>query len=290
VEQFDVTSTLQFARYVPGDSPFHRLHPGAKALLLLFGLAALIIVHGTAGLVLALALILVVTLAAGVPLAVPLSSLARALPWLLVIVVVQILTVPSARWGADYGGWWIFTLRGGQLYTAVTSLLRFADLILFLGLGSAVTRVDELAYAGEALTSPFARFGLPSRELSLIITIALYFTPLFSEEAARIRKSQAARGADFSTKGLGLLRRVRAYLPLFVPLLVLALHHAENLARAMEARCYTVKMGRTRLHTYPVRSLDVVAGGMAAAIVALAILHPAHGWDQTVQALFGPRG
>ena len=290
MERFDVTSTLQFARYVPGDSLLHRLHPGAKALLLLFGLAALIIVHGVAGLVLALALILFATRAAGVPLAVPLSSLARALPWLLVIVLIQILTVPSARWGANYGGWWIFTLRGGQLSTALTSLLRFADLILFLALGSAVTRVDELAYAGEALTSPFARFGLPSRELSLIITIALYFTPLFGEEAARIRKSQASRGADFSTRGLGLFRRVRAYLPLFVPLLVLALRHAENLARAMEARCYTVGRGRTRMHTHPVRPPDLVAGGIAAALVALAILHPMHNWDQTVRALFGPRG
>ncbi len=290
MEQFDVASSLQFARYVPGDSPLHRLHPGAKALLLLFGLAALIIVHGAAGLAAALALILGATLAAGVPFAIPLSSLARALPWLLVIVLIQILTVPAARWGTDYAGWWIFTLRGGQLYTGLASLLRFADLVLFLALASAVTRVDELAYAGEALTSPFARFGLPSRELSLITTIALYFTPLFGEEAARIRKSQASRGADFSTKGLGLFRRVRAYLPLFVPLLVLALQHAENLARAMEARCYTVGRGRTRLHTYAVRPLDIVASAVAAALVALAILHPAHGWDRTVRALFGPRG
>ena len=290
MEQFDVASTLQFARYVPGGSPLHRLHPGAKALLLLCGLAALIIVHGAAGLILALALVVFATLAAGVPLAIPLSSLARALPWLIVIVLIQILTVPAARWGADYGGWWIFTLRGGQLYTALTSLVRFADLILFLALGSAVTRVNELAYAAEALSSPFARFGLPSRELSLTITIALYFTPLFGEEAARIRKSQASRGADFSTKGLGLFRRVRAYLPLFVPLLVLALRHAENLARAMEARCYTVGRGRTRLHTYPVRPQDLVAGGIAAGLVALAILHPAYSWDIAVRALFGPHG
>ncbi len=290
MEQFDLTTTLQFARYVPGDSPFHRLHPGAKALLLFGGLAALIIVHGAAGLALAFALILASTLAAGVPPALPFGSLARALPWLFVIVLIQILTVPSARWGVDYGGWWIFTLSGGQIYTGVTSLLRFADLILFLALGSAVTRVDELAYAAEALSSPFARIGLPSRELSLTITIALYFTPLFGEEAARIRKSQASRGADFSTKGLGLLRRVRAYLPLFVPLLVLALRHAENLARAMEARCYTVGSGRTRLHTYPVRRLDLLGGVVALAVVALALVNPLHAWDEAARALFASRG
>lgn len=289
MERFDVTPTLQFARYVPGDSALHTLHPGSKALLLAGGLAALLVLRGATGLAIALLLILATTAFARVPLAIPLASLVRALPWLVLIALIQALTTPAARWGAELAGWWILSLRGGELYVGMISLLRFADIILLLALGSAVTRVDELAYAVEALGAPFARFGLPAREISLVATIALYFTPLFGEEAMRIRKSQAARGAEFSTKGLGLVRRVRAYLPLFVPLLVLALRHAESLARAMEARCYTVGQGRTRLHLYPVRPVDVAAGIGACAFVALAIIHPAREWDVGARALFAAR-
>lgn len=286
MERFDLARQMELAHYMPLDSPLHRLHPGAKLTVILAGVALLVAARGLAPLGAALVLIWLLVAAARVPFPIPLRGLLRALPWLLVVIVIQVLTARNGHWGALYGKIWVFHLRGGQAYLALQSVLRFSDLILFLVLAITFTDAGELSYGTEALLSPLAAIGVPVRGFALTVTIALYFVPLFATEADRIVKSQTSRGADFSTKGAGLIGRIRTYAPLFVPLIVLSLRHAENLARAMEARGYVAGSSRTRLIVHRLRAGSIVASLAAAALLAAAIVNPFSAFDQVIRGLF----
>ena len=282
--QFDLSRGLDFAQYIQGHSPFHRLHPGSKMIVVLAFMAGIIIVPGPGGLFAFLVLLNLVLLAAGTPAAIPYGSAVRVLPLLAIIVVLQVLTVPGYHWGQRIGSGF-FSLYSGEVFAALITLLRFGDLVLLLSLFASFTRIGELSYATEALASPLARIGFPAREVALTLTIALYFLPLFGVEADRILKSQASRGAELSAKGLGLIRRVRAFFPLFVPLMILSLRHAENLGRAMEARLFAVGARHTRLNEYPLRALDVAAGILVLCLIPLAIVNPFRNIDLFIKGV-----
>lgn len=277
---------MALAHYLPLDSPLHRLHPGAKLLVILFGITILVAARGAATLAGGLIVIWLLIAASRAPFSVPLRGLLRALPWLLVVITVQVLTARNGNWGPVYGRLWFLRLRGGQAYLAILSALRFSDLILFLVLSITFTDAGELSYGTEALLAPLALAGVPVRGFALTVTVALYFVPVFATEADRIVKSQTSRGADFSAKGSGIIGRVRVYAPLFVPLIVLSLRHAENLARAMEARGYVTGSNRTRLIVHHVRPGSVVACLAAVGLLAGAIFDPLAGFDVAMRGLF----
>lgn len=284
MRSYDLGRLMEFSRYVSGGSLLHRLHPGSKLLFIALSMALLIAVRGTFVLAVACVVVVALTAAAGVPLGVPFRSLRRAAPWLLIVIVVQIFTVRGNDWGRVLTHVRVLTLHGGQLYLAVESVLRFSGLILMLSLSMAVTEPRELAYGVDALLRPFSRIRLPVRSLSLVLTVALYFVPLFAMEADRLMKSQASRGADF--EGRGLVGRIRAYFPLFVPLIVTALRHAENLARAMEARGLQPQGSRTRLVVHRVSAADVASVLFGIVAVACIFIHPATGIEERIRSLF----
>ncbi|MBR0325831.1 MAG: energy-coupling factor transporter transmembrane protein EcfT, partial [Selenomonadales bacterium] len=134
---------------------------------------------------------------------------------------------------------------------------------------------NAVGYAGcdtgppiERLLKPLSRFGVPAHELAMMMTIALRFIPTLIDETDRIMKAQRSRGADFSSGSL--LRRVRCLIPLLVPLFISAFRRADELAVAMEARCYRGGDHRTRMHTLAYTSLD--RNAYIAVFVLLAII------------------
>jgi energy-coupling factor transport system permease protein len=123
----------------------------------------------------------------------------------------------------------------------------------------------------EALLSPFRRFGVPAHELAMMMTIALRFVPTLIEETDRIMKAQQARGVDFATGGI--TARVKAAVPIMVPLFLSAFRRADELALAMEARCYRGGVGRTQMKALKVTRLDYLATALMLAMAAgLALL------------------
>lgn len=142
-------------------------------------------------------------------------------------------------------------LRGGGM------ALRLFLLVLATSLLSLTTSPILLTDAVEKLLSPFRRLGVPSHELAMVSTIALRFVPTLALETERIMKAQLARGANFDRGGP--LARARALVPVLVPLFVSAFRHAEDLAVAMEARCYRGGEGRTRLRELRFTGTDLVA-------------------------------
>jgi len=246
VSEFDLMRNVALGQYMPTGSALHRLDPRAKlgmVILLLVGVTA---TGSLLGLIVALGCTLLGYRAARVSFRFGLRGFLAAAPFVLLLALLQVLTIPQNDVGRVLLQWWRLVVTVVDLRSAAFVVLRFFALYMGLTLFSMTTSTVELAHGIEHLLRPLQRVGLPAHELSLTVVIALRFVPLLALEAERIAKAQASRGAEMGGGGR-LLQRVRRVLPLLVPLFVTALRRAETLALAMQVRCYTGGRGRTHL-------------------------------------------
>ena len=144
-------------------------------------------------------------------------------------------------------------------------LLRLVLLIVGTSLLTLVTRPIQLTDALEKVLNPFKKLGLPAHEIAMMMTIALRFIPTLLDETDKIMKAQIARGADFESKNI--LSRAKSMIPLLVPLFISAFRRADELAMAMESRCYHGGEGRTRLKELKYEKRDRIA-------IALILIFP----------------
>lgn len=262
----EIRSAIPFGQYVPRDSALHRLDPRTKILAVGVLSVALFATGSFAGLG-ALAAALVGLLMVGrIPLGFATRGL-RPLAFLLSLTVVL-----NAFFTGGEGTTPVVTL--GPLVATAEGLRAGAvaagRLLLLVGLASLLTFTTssvELADGIEWLLRPLRRVGVPGHELAMMTTIALRFVPTLLEETERILKAQAARGAEFGEGHL--LRRAQALVPVMVPLLLSAFRRSEELALAMEARCYMAGAPRTRMRELRWRVADAVAGALVLAGAAL---------------------
>jgi energy-coupling factor transport system permease protein len=194
----------------------------------------------------------------------------RAFLWLFVITIVLHALFNSTHVGSgpQTRVWGISISWSGAL-VGMKYGVRLALLIVVTGILSFTTIPTDLADGVERLLRPLQRWGVPVHELAFMTTLALRFVPIISDEAERIRRAQLSRGARFSGS---LLTRVQALVPLLVPLFVATFHRADDLAIAMEARCYRGSMGRVsyrELH-FQQRDLGVAAGVLLCAAITIA--------------------
>jgi energy-coupling factor transport system permease protein len=254
------------AQYYPGDSLVHRLDPRAKIV----AVTALAIALFTGDTFAALAVYGAAALAGLLLSRVPLSWFWRGLRpilWLVVLTfVAQLLFVPGPAFFAVGP----LHLTWSGLETATFLCARLVVLVVIGSLltltTSPITLTDGLAW----LARPLRRVGVPSEELALMMTIALRFIPTLLVEIETIMRAQRARGAEFGRGGP--LRRARALVPLVVPLFVISFRRADELALAMEARCYRPGIVRTRLHPLRARADDWVLLAVVAGVIVLASL------------------
>ncbi|HEU5139028.1 MAG TPA: energy-coupling factor transporter transmembrane protein EcfT [Bacillales bacterium] len=229
-------------QYVPGDSVIHRLDPRAKLIaVLIYVLIVFLANNGLTYFFLAVFSIGAVFLSG-----VPVFYLYRGLrPILWIILFTFVLHVFMTSEGQLLFQWgWIDIYEGG-IVRGIYIALRIFFLILVTTLLTLTTPPIDITDGMETLLSPFKRFRLPVHEFALMISISLRFIPTLMEETEKIMKAQTARGTEFSS---GLLKeRVKAIIPLLVPLFISAFKRAEDLALAMEARGYRGGEGRTRL-------------------------------------------
>ena len=165
---------------------------------------------------------------------------------------------------------WIFSISREGLQMAVFMAIRLILLIIGSSLLTLTTKPISLTDGMEALLSPFKRFGLPAHDLAMMMTIALRFIPTLLEETDKIMKAQMARGADFESGNI--LRRAKALIPILVPLFISAFRIAQDLAMAMEARCYGSNSKKTRMNGMKICSRDIAACLIFAAFLAMIIL------------------
>lgn len=271
MENFEFLRHITIGQYLPTGSSLHRLDPRVKLVAFTILCGAFILGSGPAGIFLGLIVLLGLIALASIPLRYALQGLRPALPWLLLLAVLQLFMVrPSAQSDVIWS-WGFLSLTIGGVQMAVVTLGRFGALILLVSLLTFSTDITSLTHGAESLLRPFQRIGLPAHELALVATIALRYVSLLARQMEQVVKAQASRGADFGRGHGGLIQRVRQIFPLLIPLFLTSLERAEALVLAMETRCYTGGRGRSHLIRLRSRPTDYAALGIAL-LLTLAIV------------------
>ena len=201
---------------------------------------------------------------------VPVSFILRGLrPVFLIILFTFVINMFMIKGEVLVSLWFLEITREG-LRTAVFMGVRLVLLIIGSSLLTLTTKPISLTDGIEALLSPFRRFGLPAHELAMMMTIALRFIPTLLEETDKIMKAQQARGADFESGNI--INRAKALIPILVPLFISAFRIAQELAMAMEARCYGGSVKRTRMNGMKLCSRDLAASVIFVIFLALIVL------------------
>ena len=258
---------ITLGQFFPGDSLLHRLDPRTKIVLLFFFLAAIFVFDSPLAYAALTAFTAALIAVSRVPLLLMLKAL-KPLSWIIAFTfVIHLVSTP----GDAFFHVWLFDFTWQGAAKGFFIALRLALLILLSALLTYTTSPLALTDALETLMQPAKRVGVPAHEIAMMMTIALRFVPTLIEEADKIMKAQQARGADL-TEG-SVIERVKGFVPVLVPLFISAFRRADDLALAMEARCYRGGVGRTQMKALRISSIDYVAYAFGALFfAALAVL------------------
>ncbi len=258
---------ITLGQYFPGDSPAHRMDPRVKILLTVGYIVIVFLTRGFIGFAVILAFLLAAARIARIRYSFLLKSIK---PLIFIVALTFILNIFFNRTGEPIFSWWVITVTREGLRGAVFLSLRLMLWVMGTSLLTLTTTPISLTDAIERLMKPLKIIRFPAHELAMMMTIALRFIPTLLEETDKIMKAQMARGADFESGNL--LKRARAMVPLLVPLFVSAFRRADELAMAMESRCYHGGEGRTRMKILRVGRVDAAAAALVAVAGALALL------------------
>ena len=261
---------ITLGQYFPGNSPVHRLDPRTKLLLLIVYIVALFLAKSwvSYGLML-LALVLVVKVST-----IPPKSIVKGMkPLVMILVFTGVLNLFFTQEGEVLVAFWGLSITTGGLERAFFMVIRILMLISGTFLLTYTTSPIYLTDGLESLLSPLNKIKVPVHELSMMMCIALRFIPTLIEETDKIMCAQKARGADFENGSL--VERAKALLPILVPLFISAFRRADELATAMECRCYQGGQGRTKMKLLRYGRSDLVAFALGA-VVVMAVWTLAH--------------
>ena len=258
---------VTLGQYFPGDSFVHRLDPRTKLLATIALIAIVFVSKGFAGFIAIAAFVLLTAISTGVHLKFLFKGLK---PIFFIIVFTFILNLFFQQTGDVLVELGFLKITTGGLTTAGFMAARLILLVISSQLLTLTTSPIALTDGLETLRRPLSKIGFPAHEIALMMSIALRFIPTLMDEADKIMKAQKARGANFETGNL--LQRAKAMIPLLVPLFVGAFRRADELALAMDARCYHGGAGRTRMNQLKYGARDLVAALAVAALLAAVIL------------------
>ena len=250
---------ITLGQYYPGNSPVHRLDPRTKLVLMIAFIVAVFLVKSLYLFILPAIFVLAVTALSGVPVSYVFKAI-KPIRWILIFMF--LINLFMIRTGETLVEWWIIRITEDGVKQAVYISVRLMLLVTGTSLMTLTTTPIGLTDGLEKLLSPLKVIKFPAHELAMMMTIALRFIPTLLEEADKIMKAQLSRGADFESGNI--LKRAKSMVPVLVPLFVSAFRRADELAMAMESRCYHGGEGRTRM-----RILKFHWGDALAALVVL---------------------
>lgn len=256
---------ITLGQYFPGNSVIHRLDPRTKLIFLVVYIVALFMAASWLSYA-----VLFVFLAAAIKIStIPVKSILKGMkPLIIILVFTGLLNLFFTQEGrvliniAD-----VIVITQGGLFRAIFMVLRIMMLITGTFLLTYTTSPISLTDGLETLMSPLKKLHVPVHELSMMMCIALRFIPTLIEETDKIMCAQKARGADFENGSL--MDRAKALVPILVPLFIGAFRRADELATAMECRCYQGGEGRTKMKLLRYRRHDMAAFGVGILLVAL---------------------
>jgi len=262
----ELTRYVTIGQYLPRTSPLHGLDPRTKILQVTGLMVVLFFIPSFVGFGLFAAFLLGLFLLGEIPVGYALRGL-RPIVFLLLLTVVLNTFFAGGEAGPELFRLGPLIARAGGLRTGAFVSLRLILLVAATSLLTFTTSPVELTDGMERLLRPFRRVGVPAHELAMMMTISLRFIPTLLEETEKIMKAQMARGAEFGQGSP--LHRARALVAVLVPLMISAFRRSEDLALAMEARCYHGGEGRTRMKELRWRGADLMAFVLSAAASAL---------------------
>ena len=257
---------ITLGQYFPGNTVAHRLDPRTKILLVTLYIIALFSAKGLLGY-----MVMAATLAVCVKISkVGFKSLVRGLKPLVVIIaftgILNIFFTPAETYLLEWG---ILRISEKGIQNALFMVVRIMLLVMGTFLMTYTTSPIRLTDGLESLLGPLKRLRVPVHELAMMMAIALRFIPTLIEETDKIMSAQKARGADFESGNI--FQKAKALVPILVPLFISAFRRADELATAMECRCYHGGDGRTKLHVLKYQRRDYVALAGGAVILALVV-------------------
>jgi len=234
-------SDITLGQYYPAESFVHRLDPRTKMLSLLVAMTSLVLAHSVLKLGISLLVLLLIIKISQIPFLIVLRNL-KPFIWLFLITLgfhiflsgegTELATLPLIGLKVTEEG-----LRGGSVYS-----IRLAEFVMMASLLTLTTSPVEITDALDRFFNPLKKFGFPTHEFTLMITLSLRFIPTLIFEAEKLRKAQISRGAVFEGN---IIRRIKSVIPLILPLFISVFRRADELALAMDARCYTGGKNRT---------------------------------------------
>lgn len=259
-------SDITIGQFFPGKSAVHRIDPRMKLILIVAFIVVLFVIRNAFSFLLLAISLGAVFFTAKIPAHAIWRGVKPILPLILFTAVLNIFFVE----GNVLVSFWIFRITDAGLKTAALMAVRIVLLIAGSSLLTYTTSPIALTDAIERLFGPLKVIHFPVHEMAMMMTIALRFIPTLLEETDKIMSAQKARGADLETGGI--LKRAKALIPILIPLFVSAFRRAEELALAMECRCYRGGEGRTRMKQLHLSSLDWISTGVVAVVFAAAIM------------------
>ena len=251
---------ITLGQYFPGQSVIHRLDPRTKLTMLVVYIVALFLAEGWVSYGLVFVFLAVVIRLSTIPL----KSILRGMkPLVMILIFTGVLNLFFTQDGEVLVKFWVLTVTSGGLSRALMMMARILMLISGTFLLTYTTSPIALTDGLEALMNPLKKVGVPVHELSMMMCISLRFIPTLIEETDKIMSAQKARGADFESGSL--TDRAKALIPILVPLFISAFRRADELATAMECRCYQGGEGRTKmkqLHYHREDFLSYCAGAV----------------------------
>ena len=256
---------ITLGQYYPVDSAVHRLDPRTKLFGTMVYIISLFIADNIGGYLLAtLALAAVIRLTK-----VPFGFMVRGLKAVLILLLISVSFNLFLTDGETLVKFWIFRITREGLSLALFMALRLIYLVIGSSVMTLTTTPNQLTDALESLLGPLKKIHVPVHEISMMMSIALRFIPILLEETDKIMKAQMARGADFESGNI--IQRVKNMVPLLVPLFISAFRRANDLALAMEARCYHGGEGRTQMKPLRYQTRDYAAYGVLMAYLVCSI-------------------
>ncbi len=257
---------ITIGQYFPGNSVIHRLDSRVKLLLDILYLVILFTAQSYTGILIAMLFMVICYILARIKLIMILKSIKPILPLMIVTGLLNMLFIKGEE---PLFQWWIISVYPEGIRMALFMLMRVVALIVGMSLLTYTTSPIMLTDAIERLLSPLKKVRFPVHELSMMMTIALRFIPTLVEETDKIMSAQKARGAELDSGGL--MKKAKSLIPILIPLFVSAFKRANELAVAMECRCYRGGDGRTRLKTLKTAPRDYVAAAVMLTVFGLVI-------------------
>lgn len=266
---FDYAQQIAIGQYMPLRSLVHQLDPRARILGFMMIIAALTFSQSLTGLAIGLVAILFLMTLSQIPVRFGLRSLLTPLPFLVFLAILQLFITPVQD-SMILWQWQFLHISVAGVRATVMLILRFSALILAISLASFTLSFSELVFGLRKLLAPLSALRLPVNDMILMAQVTLRFIPLLALTAERIAKAQASRGAEWGSRSGSLFHRIRAVLPLIVPLFLITLRRAENLALAIDARAYGANQQPGSFFAFTFKTKD--AAGLIIGIILSALI------------------